>query len=234
MQWGVKLLTVWKRWINLGDQSLSLQCKRHSLSHWHVKDVGASRQCHTSASETSVQAGDTARNRAWSSVPDREHLGAFISIYTQHSAAAPACSDHAAAMQNRGLDYFNVIPAQVHRQNIQPEASTVCCSWQTAHWEQFTSLSPFLWLVLNSQIELRVVITYIAITALRPFKLIKPSLSPYQMLMLSLREPVSTWCVRLLVLLSFHASYQFSSFSTATLSSSGSIHRYTPYLACDL
>lgn len=78
------------------------------------------------------------------------------------------------------------------------------------------------------------VLTYKAIIALRPFKLIKDSVSPYQMLMLSHREPVPTLCARLLFLLSFHASYQFSSFSTATLSSSGSIHRYTPYLACDL
>lgn len=149
--------------------------------------------------------------------------------------AVPACSDHATSTQNRGSDYWNVLSVQVHLQNIQPEASTACCSLtdctQGAVW---TSLPPSLWLLLNSQVEFKVmVLTYIAIPALRPFKLIKPSLSPCQMLMLSLREPVPTWCVRHLFLLSFHARYQFSSFSTATLSSSGSIHRYTPYLACD-
>lgn len=149
--------------------------------------------------------------------------------------AAPACSDRATSMQNRESDYFNVLSVQVHLQNIQPEASTACCSLaDCTQGAVQTSLYPFLWLLLNSQVEFKVmVLTYIAITALRCFKLIKPSLPPYQMLMLSLREPVPMWCVRLLFLFSFHASYQFPSSSTATLSSSGSIHSYTPYLACD-
>lgn len=150
MPWGKRLHTTWNRLLNLRDQPCCLQRTRRLLPCWHGKrgckqashdwqvkmswktceNHPQSKWCTTSASETSVQAGNTVQASTWSSLLNNYHEQGLLFPSTPKTMQAPfpTCCDHSTVIQAKRLDYFNALSTPLHLQNIQPEASTACCS----------------------------------------------------------------------------------------------------------